>query len=368
MTHYTRTTCRLCDGAIKVLLPMHPIPIADAYTATKPDPVTTYPVDVYQCQACSHLQLADVINPELLFRNYHFRTAENAAMKQHLYQYHASVLDSFFTGFVVEIGSNDGTFLRMFQNNGSKVLGFDPSDAETEIPTVREFFNADTARDAVSKHGRADVIIANHVFAHSDDLHGMAEGVKQLLAPHGVFIMEVAYGVDMLERRLFDQIHHEHLSFHHVSPLIGFFRRHGLAVANAERNDCKGGSVRLLIGHEGYAVMSPALLSLLQYEASIDFDKAAAAMMQDLQNARQRLKPYASNPAFGAGPGATTLIGQLELTPEFLIDDNPRKHGLYSPWGMQIKAATDERATVLLSTRYAADIMRRHPGEWVYSI
>jgi len=219
MTHYTRNTCRLCDGPIKIVLPLNPIPIADDYTATPPaQPLNIYPVNLYACDDCGHMQLADIIAPELLFKNYHFRTAENAAMLPHLKQYADSLMVLFRHDVVMEIGSNDGTMLKHFLDAGSKVLGFDPSDVPSCVPKITEFFDETQAEQGLIAHGLADIIIANHVFAHADDLHAMAAGVRKLLAPHGVFVMEVAYGIDMLERRLFDQIHHEHLSYHHIMP------------------------------------------------------------------------------------------------------------------------------------------------------
>ena len=48
--------------------------------------------------------------------------------------------------------------------------------------------------------------------AHADDMSGMASGINKLLSPEGVFVFEVQYLVDILDKMLIGTIFHEHMS------------------------------------------------------------------------------------------------------------------------------------------------------------
>ena len=151
---------------------------------------------------------------------------------------------------VVDIGSNDGTLLRCFQESGFRVLGVDPAHeiaqqaTEGGIETIKGFFTPALAREIRDHHGTAALVTANNVFAHIDDLAAVAEGVRVLLSPGGVFVFEVSYLVDVLEKTLFDTIYHEHLSYHTVEPLVRFFEANGMELIGADRGGSHGGSLR----------------------------------------------------------------------------------------------------------------------------
>lgn len=169
--------------------------------------------------------------------------------------------------FVVEFGSNDGCLLRHYKEAGMRVLGVDPARNLAEmatasgIPTIPEFFNEEIGTKIKEEHGEPKLICANHCCAHIDDLPGVIRGVKALLSPDGLFIMEVGYLLSVFTGNLFDTIYHEHCDFHRVAPLCGFFARHGLKLVDAKHVDIQGGSLRC-----GYCVvylmLIPALCSV----------------------------------------------------------------------------------------------------------
>ena len=87
---------------------------------------------------------------------------------------------------VVDIGSNDGTFLKFFQQRGLRVLGIEPAQAVASaaraagIETLDAFLDQATAEQIRQQHGPAAVVAANNVFAHMDDLQGAAPLVEAL--------------------------------------------------------------------------------------------------------------------------------------------------------------------------------------------
>ena len=130
------------------------------------------------------------------------------------------------------------------------MLGIDPAvdlaraATENGVPTLPEFFTGEVAGRIRLEHGPARLVTANNVFAHSDKLPEMAEGIRVLLADDGVFSFEVSYLLDIVQKMLFDTVYHEHLCYHSVRSLSAFFARQGMELIDVERIHTKGGSLR----------------------------------------------------------------------------------------------------------------------------
>src|SRR5258708_22002681 len=213
---HLRTTCRLCDGVLNLGISLTPTPLANELVTKEfvdsGKEQDVFPLDVMVCQDCAHVQLSAVVNPERLFRHYPYRSGASAQFVAYMDRYARALrarLPTWRTPFVVEIGSNDGTLQRQLHGYGCNVHGVDPADNITKIAeqsgmsVTRDFFTPSVAARIRDDLGRADMVIANHVFAHADDLRGMAAAVKEVLIPGGTFVFEVGYLVDVIEKKLF---------------------------------------------------------------------------------------------------------------------------------------------------------------------
>ena len=261
--HRRRDTCRLCgEGDLVSVLELTPTPPANAFVGE--DALGTeqpcYPLDVYFCAGCGHVQLLDVVDPRLLFEDYVYVSGTSPHFVKHFEDYAESVIGRFKPppgSLVVDIGSNDGTLLSAFRSRGMEVLGVDPArdiaaratQAGTE--TMAAFFTPNLAAEILGVRGPARIVTANNVFAHADDLSGIARGLTTLLAPAGVFVFEVSYLADVIANTLFDTIYHEHLAYHSLKPLVGFFAAAGMELFAAERVASHGGSLRGMVGLAG---------------------------------------------------------------------------------------------------------------------
>lgn len=252
----SRKSCRLCDRRdIELAVPMKPSPIADAYVApedaAKAQP--SFPLDLYLCRGCGHVQLLDVVDPVALFGDYIYKTAKSPSLVEHFESYARELVARIpppAAGLAIDIGSNDGTFLRFLNANGLRVMGVDPAvgiaaeATKAGVETRASFFTSSLAREIRRERGPAYYVTANNVFAHSDNLPDMADGIRELLDSDGVFVFEVSYLVDIVEKLLFDTIYHEHLSYHSIAPLNSFFAKHGLELFDVTRLSSKGGSIQ----------------------------------------------------------------------------------------------------------------------------
>jgi SAM-dependent methyltransferase len=387
-----RDTCRLCGGEdLALLLSLTPTPPANAFVADGAlgAKQATFPLDVYFCNACAHAQLLDIVDPGFLFEDYVYLSSTSPAFVQHFENYADTVVSRFEPAagsLIVDIGSNDGTLLAAFMDLGFSVLGIDPARdiaeraAEAGIETIADFFSPELAADLRERLGPAAIITANNVFAHADDLRGIVDGVSCLLAPGGVFVFEVSYLADVVEKTLFDTIYHEHLAYHSVKPLIGFFERAGMELFSADRVDSHGGSLRGMAQRVGGPHQADGTLTaLIEMEKSIGLDRIKtfidfAARIDrlgaDFRKLTSAIKADDKTIAgFGAPAKATTLMYQFGIGPEtvdFIVDDSPVKQGLFTP-GHHIPIlpsdALYERRpdyAIVLAWNFAASIMDKH--------
>ncbi len=360
-THRMRATCRACDGTdLPRFLSLGPTPLANAFLHSPAEfsREPSYPLDVYFCPRCSLVQLLDVIDPEVLFRNYIYVTGTSDTIAAHNARYAGTVVDLLGLGardLVVEVASNDGSLLKCFARLGVRALGIEPATniarlAEAAgIETVNRFFDEVTAREVRQSHGPAKAVIGNNVLAHVDDTQGFLRGCRDLLDLDGLVVIEVPSLEEMIDRLEYDTVYHEHLCYFSVSALLRLCATVGLSVIRMDRVNVHGGSLRMYAGrverHPTHApeVMAMAeaerragLTSLARYQQFASDVEANRAALLDLL---RRLKAQGRTVAgYGAPAKGNTLLNYCGVGSDLLpytVDKNAMKVGLLTP-GMHL--------------------------------
>ena len=352
-----RKSCRLCAGKdLKQVLSLGKTPLANAFVPkeAKDRPQPEFPLDLHLCLDCGHLQLLEIVRPDLLFRDYVYVSGTSPVFIEHFRQYADEAIRSLGLkpgDQVIDIGSNDGTLLSFFKERGMKVLGIDPARKIAEeatqkgIPTIAEFFNRTLVEKLQGEGWHPKLITANNMFAHADDLAGITDGIKALLQRDGAFMFEVSYLLDVFQKGLFDTIYHEHLSYHAVKPLAPFFQKHGMKLTGAKRVDSHGGSLRATaqpvegshapLPEVAQQIAEEEAAGLFKPEAYEQFAQKIAQRGRDLKQLLVKLKGEGKRIAgFGAPAKATTLMYHFGLDGGLLdavIDDSPWKQGLFTP-------------------------------------
>ena len=357
MSYYHRESCRLCKGNnLTSVLTITPTPPANAFVAKEALATnqSRYPLELWFCNDCAHLQLLDIVAPEELFSDYVYVSGTSGVFIKHFGSYADSVSNYTKLGnedLVVEIGSNDGTLLNFFREKGCRILGVDPARAIAEkaskagIETVNAFFGLKLAAQLRATHGEAAVVTANNVFAHIDDLDDVTSAVKLLMRDDGLFVFEVSYLLDMYENKYFDMIYHEHLDYHSIQPLNKFFGAHGMEMTRVERVPTHGGSVRCYVQKKGGGrLVDQSVGDIMQLEKeyridrldtfqsfSADIEILGSRLVEKIRELKSSGKMIAG---FGAPAKATTLMYHFGLDANdisFIVDDSPLKQGLYTP-------------------------------------
>ena len=256
---YVSEKCRMCEGKnLYKFLDLGFAPPSDAILTHEElkKPEILYPLTVLQCMDCGLTQLGYVVNPTLMYgEKYKYESSITETGKNHFFSMADSISQKFNLekgSFIIDVGSNVGILLEGFKKNGMKVLGIDPAPKICEIANKRgietwqKFLNTDTAKEIISRKGKAKIITGTNVFAHIEDKKNFMYALKELLDEDGVFIFEVPYLIDLIENLAYDTIYLEHLEYMSVKPLVAFFNKYEMDIFYIERHEIHGKSIRVL--------------------------------------------------------------------------------------------------------------------------
>lgn len=351
------TNCRVCGSTdMTHYLDLGMLPLANnlAATAREARQMSRFPMQVQLCNDCSLSMLSVVIDPREMFSQYAYRSSINKGYIRHCRQMARSVgelLALHESDLVVDIAGNDGALLAEFSNElGVRVVNVDPAEniaaiAEANgIPTINDFWSDAVAKRIVAEHTRPKLITATNVFAHVDDVRSFVAAAKACLHPQGALLLEFPYGVDFIEKREFDTIYFEHLSYVLIRPVERLARSLGMRVFDVQKQDIHGGTTRVFIGFDGAHDVKPSVAAFLDYEKSHGFHDAAIykawnedinALIADIVSQLTRIKGEGRTiAAFAASAKGNTLLNACRFdtqTVDYIVDDTPEKIGKFSP-------------------------------------
>lgn len=382
---YHCDNCRICqskDLLLYIDLGLHPP--SNSFIRSEDVPLEQkFPLRVYFCQNCGLSQLLDVVSARDIFDEYIYLSSSSKALRNHYQEMVDYTLSNFKLqpgSLVVDIGCNDGITLRCYPKGEFRVLGIEPSStaefAKREgFEIIEDFFNRDLSTDISRNYGNAAVITATNVFAHVDDIWSFTEGVQRLLSPQGIFVIEFPYVLDMIEKRYFDTIYHEHLCYLGLTPLLYLFPRTGLRPFKVERVDvgASGPALRLFVcKKDANYLEDKSIKDMLDSESNwvikqpgryLEFAQAVNTLKIQLKEIIDGLRGKGSVVgAFSAPAKGNTLLNYLELTAQDIIavaENNELKVGKLTP-GSHIPIINDEKFlnlgishALLLSWNYA---------------
>ena len=389
---HTKTECRLCNSThLTRYLDFGDMPLANALLDSEDaiEKEEKFPLAVDFCRSCGQSQLNVVVDPEILYSHYVYRSSISQTFADHCdglaWWLEKSLKPN---DLIVDIASNDGTLLEQFQ---CRRLGVEPATniaSLATVPTINAFWTESLGREIAEAHGKAKVITAFNVFAHVDDVRGFVAGVRHLLDDKGLLIIEVPYMASLLDGLAFDTVYHEHLSYFLLLPLCKFFATCGMRVVRVEKYKIHGGSIRLFVAHDnGSYVVEPSVGDVLETELltglyNDETYKVFAGKVQEhcdeFSQTVDALRASGQSVAgFAASAKGCMLLNAAKVKLDQLFDATPEKIGKISP-GMHIPIVSSDQLTainpdhlVLLAWNFEKEIKEKHgdyQGRWIVPV
>ena len=249
--------CRLCGAPLtRTFVDLGMSPLCESYLLEEglDESEVFYPLHVRLCEACLLVQLPAYVSGEHIFSDYAYFSSYSDSWVAHAKRYADEVIERLHLtpdSLVTEVASNDGYLLQHFQAAGIPVLGVEPAANVAKaarargIPTEVQFLGADTGREIAQRHGRADLVAGNNVFAHVPDIRGFAAGLRALVKDEGMVTLEFPHLLRLIERRQYDTIYHEHFSYLSLLTSSRALATAGLRVVDVDELGTHGGSLRV---------------------------------------------------------------------------------------------------------------------------
>ncbi len=383
-----KMNCRICDSKnVELFLDLTDQPHCNRLVPPSKlagqDP--RFPLRVGFCHDCSLVQIDHTIPKEDMFSDYPYVSGTTKTLVEHFKKTAERLANSYqltSKDLVVDIGSNDGSWLKGYQPLGIRVLGVEPASNVVEIarkngvPTEHRFFNLETAAHVLAKEGPASLITASGVFFHLEELHSVTKGIKHLLGPKGVFAVQAIYLGGMVQNNAFDQVYHEHLCYYTFKSLKALLNRHGLECFHVHLEDIHGGSLEVHAGHPGAHPIDATVAAFEAQERAQGLEKFSTyqkfaenvwklkrellTVLSGFKAAGKTVYSYAA-PAKGA-----TLLNSFGIGTDLVqkaVERNPLKFGFAIP-GCRIPIldeAKTERpsAYLLLAWNFLPEILRK---------
>jgi methylation protein EvaC len=350
--------CKITKSAIKPFISFGKMPIANGFLNKENfSKEFFFDLEVGFSEKCSLFQLKDHPTPEQMFNNkYPFFTGSSEAMKIHFQKYSDFIKKNYINNNskIIEIGSNDGTFLKNFKNSNLDYVGFEPSENVAEIAkqkgvrTINTFFGLNSLDLVKNFLKQTDVIFAANVICHIPELNGLIKAVDQLLSKDGVFIFEEPYLGSMFNKTSYDQIYDEHIFMFSGTSIKKIFDLFDMELIDLIKQETHGGSMRYVISRKNKRPINKNVEKILDEEKLNNLDNLDSCLKfkKNCENSKIKLnnllKKYISEGkrivGYGATSKSTTILNYCEINSEiveYICDTTKEKIGKYSP-GMHI--------------------------------
>lgn len=383
------TACHMCKGKnLALILDLGHHPHSDDFVEPERlrKEMHSFPLRLVSCKDCGLLQIDYLVNPDILYKtNYVYESSTTATGRAHYNQMAYEIIERFSipkNELALDIGSNVGVLLQGFKDAGMRVLGVDPARIPAEkaiasgIPTIIDYFTKDIAGDITVKHGIARVITGTNVFAHLHEIDNAVEGMKRLLAPSGVIVIEAPYALPLIERLEYDTIYHQHVAYLSVKPMRAYFGRFGLELFDVVPRDIHGGTIRYYVGHTGAHPVASSVDDYIKKEESFglygkerlerfahDVQAQRTALLSLLQELKGKGKRIV---AISAPAKGNTLLNYCNIGTHYLdyaTEKASFKVGKYTP-GTFIKIEPDSKLledqpdyALILAWNFSKEIM-----------
>lgn len=345
MKKYTEMSKCVACGSSHLLqyMDLHAQPLANNYHKIS-EIQDNYPLSVNVCQNCYHSQLSIAVDPDVLYKHYLYVSGTTKTLIDY-FKWFVETVEKQMEGRklnVLDIACNDGSLLACFLARGHTVQGVDPAEnlaplaREKNVPVLTAYWNRETAKKFDKPF---DIIIAMNVLGHVSNPLDFLKGCHDCLAPGGRVFIQTSQA-EMVARKEFDTVYHEHHSFFNMRSFEKLCHRSSFYLISACKTPVHGTSYLWTLSCDDVPVSETVKILRHQEEISGYYEiPTYRKYMESVQNTATEMKKILEEyrnknyriVGYGAAAKGNTFLNFSGIDLEYIVDDNPLKVGLLTP-------------------------------------
>jgi len=362
--------CRVCgSSSLKKIFTLGDQKFTGIFLQKKNSNVPSGNLSLVFCKLCSLLQLENSFDKKILYgNNYGYMSSLNNTMSMHLKNKSENLKKKYNLSsgdLIIDIGSNDGTFLNFF-NKSFNLVGVDPTIKKfynyynKNILKIDDFFSKNSIQATV-KNKKAKLVTSISMFYDLQDPLKFANDIYDILDEDGVWHLEQSYMPAMIKNTSYDTICHEHLEYYSLKSIKYIFDKIGFKIVDIEFNDVNGGSFALTVAKNKSAYKENKVLiewllakeELYQYNSPSTFEdffkktvmhkKILKKLLIDLKNAKKKVIGY------GASTKGNVILQYCNINEDllpYISEVNKYKYNKFTP-GSNIRIISEKKAKLL---------------------
>jgi len=361
--------CKHChQKRLKKVIDIGKQPISSVFLSRKIKNSKKYSLDLYECKNCKLVQFYKLAPLQYMYgTTYGYRTSLSKLMIGHIKQKYKKILKMGVVKKgcnILDIGSNDGTFLNFLADTRKKfnLFGIDPSAKKfnkyykKNINLMVNYFSLKTIRDSLEekkfRKKNFALISSFAMFYDINDPSKFCKDISNLLEPNGIWILEMSYFPLLLSHLTYDQICHEHVAYYTLSSFSKIIKKHGLKVIDIDFNEINGGSIEIICAKKKskHKANYQKISKVLDEEKKIN-NKTYVQFNQRVNNVKKTINLFLNGfnkkkiIGYGASTKGNIVLNHCGISNKqlkFICDANPEKFGKYTP-GSNIKIISKEK-------------------------
>ena len=352
---------------IAIGLKLKPLLLGEKYSLQpfKKESLKKFPISLSWCSNCKNVQTNEVVLPKLLWSDFTYLSGQTKDIIKHFEVLTKKIIRRFklkANDLILDIGSNDGTFLKFFKKNKFKVLGVDPAKNLVDIAnkngiqTIAKFFDDKCAKQINKNYKKPKLILCFNTFAHTEKIRDLVKNIKYTLHPAGFFIFECQYLKDIYDKKIIGTIFHEHMYHHSITSLKNLFEYFELNFFDVEKVNIQKGSIIGYVSPNNKIKKTSRFIKLINDEKKGGYTsskklKELKTFIQKQKNASNRILKEFKNQLVGsygsARSGPTYALNfEIDSKIKVLFDDHPLKRNKYSGF-LNLKVNSTKQIDVL---------------------
>ena len=296
------------------------------------------------------VSLSEPVDPKKQYTDkYAHRASQSITMNKSFKSVANKLKSRFKPNLSMEIGSNDGVFLKNFKKN--KIIAVEPCLNLAKITkkmgylTYPKFWNKNLANKILKKKSKFDLIYSANTISHIPDLKETFDAVYKSLSNDGVFVFEDPYLGSVIQMNSYDQFYDEHVHVFSLIAISNLLKKSKLKVFDVELLNTHGGSVRFYVCKDIAKYLTKNKVKILRakelkqglhkFLTYKNFAKRVKNSKIKLKLLLKRLKKNRKNViSFGATYKSATIFNYCNIGSdliEYVLDSTKNKQGKYTP-------------------------------------